>query len=1031
MSFMSKKLKVKSALLAGVVVLSLLIMGVILSSMQDDISLNNYRADIQREMDELPGLLQTADDEAVQNKETYDEIYQSKAQSVAFMANNNTGYEATDAKMREYRDMLLVDNIMIVSRDGSILAKAQDTPANFAYARYNELRSVFDTGEPSAAMEVTFSEQDQTWRYYSARIDDNTMVVIEQNPAELTDLIEDTSSISAVLSGVSVGQTGYVFAISGRDYVISYHPDADLIGNDALDAGIDTADLEDGNFTWITFNGERLYCGVSEINGTYYVSAVPESELIASRNLTVGVILFIFFSVTAIVSLYGIFVMREDEKRGYNPENFKTIGPLRYNKEVGRKAIILSFVGFLLVAVVTFYMQTLFSLSAESVSSNERSADIQQTITQTNDRAKQLTDQYNERYLNKAEVAAYILDKNPGLKTKEGLQNLADVLQVQYLYLFDGTGNLTVTNSTYTNFTLSDNPDDQSYEFRKLLQGVEYVIQDPMPDDISGELRQYIGVSLHNAEGNADGFVQIGVRSDRLESLLESVQLDSILDGVKIGQHGFAFAVNANDKTFSYYPNEELIGSSATAHGMTDKQLKPDFNDFITIDGVSYYASSFESDGNYIYVAQPESELMTERVPITITTALCGLLCQIVIFMLVAFELTRTRQGKENVPIAPEDDGNPNSRTFDTVMPGGRVAKTESATSRWLYQSLEWADKNPEQRVLVVIKVLMAVFAVVVCLGVVFKDAVFPDDSAFAYVLNGGWEYGLNVFAITAAIMIICVVSTITVIIQKLLHMLAGVFGARGETMCRLLSSFIKYATIIGTLYYCLMLIGIDTTTLLASAGILSIAITFGAKELVSDILSGLFIIFEGEFRVGDVIKVGSHSGTVMEIGVRTTKINDGSGNVIIIRNSEVSNVTNMTKESSYASVDLDIEYGESLERVENILKDEFPNIRRRLPSIEEGPFYKGVVSLEDNSVTIRVVAKCDEGDRAQLGRDLLREMKLIFDEYEIRIPYSQVVVHQPSEYKKATVREQLRADKFNDDQKVAARDVGNEASQK
>ena len=300
-----------------------------------------------------------------------------------------------------------------------------------------------------------------------------------------------------------------------------------------------------------------------------------------------------------------------------------------------------------------------------------------------------------------------------------------------------------------------------------------------------------------------------------------------------------------------------------------------------------------------------------------------------------------------------------------------------------------------------------------------------------AYVLNGGWEYGLNVFALTAAIMIICVVSTITIIVQQLLHMLAGVFGARGETMCRLLSSFIKYATIIGMVYYCLMLIGIDTTTLLASAGILSIAITFGAKELVSDILSGLFIIFEGEFRVGDVIKVGSHSGTVLEIGVRTTKINDGSGNVIIIRNSEVSNVTNMTKESSYASVGLDIEYGESLERVESILKDEFPNIRRRLTSIEDGPFYKGVVSLEDNSVTIRVIAKCDEGDRVQLGRDLLREMKLIFDEHEIRIPYSQVVVHQPSEYKKATIREQLRADRFNDDQKAQVRDVGNEAARK
>lgn len=181
------------------------------------------------------------------------------------------------------------------------------------------------------------------------------------------------------------------------------------------------------------------------------------------------------------------------------------------------------------------------------------------------------------------------------------------------------------------------------------------------------------------------------------------------------------------------------------------------------------------------------------------------------------------------------------------------------------------------------------------------------------------------------------------------------------------------------------------------------------------------------KFRVGDIIQVGSRTGTVMEIGVRSTKINDGSGNIIIIRNSEVSNVVNMTKESSYAVCEMDIEYGESLERVEAILEKEFPNIRRRLPAIEDGPFYKDVVALSDNSVSIRIVVQCAETARGQLERDLRREMKLIFDEYEINIPYPQVVVHQPIEYKKATIAEQLRADRFNEEQKIAARNIGNE----
>ena len=942
----------------------------------------------------------------------------------------------------------------IVSREGEILAESQETLANFSYARFNQLRTVFDTGEPSEPMEVYFAEQDAHFRYYAARIDDNTMAVVGQDPLELDELIESTGSLASVLGNVSVGQTGYVFAVSAQNYLVEYHPNAEYVGLDALEAGIDVSDLEDGGYGWMEFQGERLYAGVQEIGDTYYISAVPESEMASARNLTVGVVLFIFFSAAMIVAVYGVFVNREDEKRGYDPSNFVNMGPLRFNKSIAKRAVVLSLIGFLAVAGVTFYMQTLFSLSSESVSSSQRAADIEETIQRTNAQADALTDQYDERYLSKTQLAAYILEQNPDLKSREKLQELADVLQVQHLFVFNQEGVMTSTNSPYTNFVLSEDPEDQSYPFRRLLQGVEYYIQEPMPEEVSGELRQYIGVSLRTPDGQTDGFVQVSLRSSRLENLLATVNIDNILDGVKVGQNGFAFAVNKSDGTFAYFPNSDLVGRDARAYGLSDAQLKDGYSDFVKVDGKSYYTTSFESGDYYVYVAQPEDELMTERVPLTIAMSVSGLVCQVVIFLLVSFDIRRRGTpspaggdgdaagsgddpdgtaptdgaAREHIPGTPfDDDGDPDSRMFDIVTPSGRVIKTESAMSRWLYRSMNWGEKSAEQRTLTVIKVLLAIFAVAVCIAVIFKDQVFPPDSVFAYVLSGEWEYGLNVFAITGAIMIACVVLTVTMLIQQLLKLLSSVFGARGETICRLLGSFIKYASIIGMVYYCLMVIGIDTTTLLASAGILSIAISFGAKELVSDILSGLFIIFEGEFRVGDIIQVGSRTGTVMEIGVRTTKINDGSGNIIIIRNSEVSNVVNMTKESSYAVCEMDIEYGESLERVEAILEKEFPDIRRRLPAIEDGPFYKGVVALNDNSVTIRIVVQCAEKDRGQLERDLRREMKLIFDEHEINIPFPQVVVHQPIEYKKATIAEQLRADRFNEEQKIAARNIGND----
>ena len=202
----------------------------------------------------------------------------------------------------------------------------------------------------------------------------------------------------------------------------------------------------------------------------------------------------------------------------------------------------LSAVGFIGIIVISFYMQTPFALSSQSLAMTERVEQIAQTIKTSQDRASDLEDQYNERYLSKAQVAAYILDRNPEPATREKLQELADALQIEYLFTFDSSGRVTATNSTFTNFVLSEDPEDQSYGFRKLMQGVESYVQPAGPVEVSGELRQYIGVVTHDADGVIDGFVQLGIRPTRLETLLEPVQIDHVLDGVRVGADGALMA---------------------------------------------------------------------------------------------------------------------------------------------------------------------------------------------------------------------------------------------------------------------------------------------------------------------------------------------------------------------------------------------------------------------------------------------------------------------------------------------------------
>ncbi len=1022
---MSARLKIKIVILLIISIAGCLFMCVEVSTMQNNLSLTSYEQEMEQELSELPELLQQAQDESASSTQNFDDIYFSKAQSVAFMAQHNAGFDATNAKMQELASKLQVDNLMIVSRSGQVQAKTHETKADFASSRFNRLRACLDGTQPTEAVKIELEEEDWYARYYAAAIDNNTMVVIEQSPDELNQLINSFGSTSSVLKNITLGQSGFVFALSAKDYLISYYPNDSFVGLDALQLGIDATVLEDKNLTWINIAGQELYCEVAHIDDSYYIAAIPESDIASTKNITTGIILFVFFVVMLLVVFYGICVLHDEECRGTLDHDYVPAGFLRMNKKLARKGAVLLLVGFVGIVAIAFYMQSLFALSSEAVQNTSRATNLASTMQVASEKEKSLREQYKTRYLDKCRVGAYMLEHNSSLANDADLQKIADVLHVQYVDIFDSTGTMTFTNSPYTNYALSDNPSDPSYEFRKLLQGVDSIVQDARTDEISGELRQYIGVTLHDANGHASGFLQINVRPQRLTELLENVQVDKVLDGVKIGSNGFAFAINKNDNTFAYFPNSKLQGKNALDCGMAENQLKDGFCDYITINGTTYYTSAKEQGNYYLYVAGERDEIMADRGPLTLVTAKVSAVCLLLIFLILMFESKNARLGLR------KNEKREDARIFTKHMPDGRTVRTESVQSRWLAGALKWREKTPEQKVAQLIRLLVGACVLVVCLAVLFQDSLFSSDSLFAYVLGGGWQRGLNIFAVTASIMFACVAMTAATLIKRLLLLLASTLDTRGETVCRLLGSFIKYATIIGMVYYCLALLGVDTTTLLASAGILSIAISLGAKELVSDILSGLFIIFEGDFRVGDIIEVGKWSGTVVEIGVRTTKVMNGSQNIKVIRNSNVSDIVNMTKKTSSTWIDIGIEYSESLERVENILAEELPKMKESIPGIISGPFYKGVVALGDSSVDIRIMAQCLEKNRSQVERDLNRAVKLLFDHYDIGIPFPQLVVNEPIEKKTATLSERDAADKFAREQREASQDMEAEEKSK
>ena len=157
---------------------------------------------------------------------------------------------------------------------------------------------------------------------------------------------------------------------------------------------------------------------------------------------------------------------------------------------------------------------------------------------------------------------------------------------------------------------------------------------------------------------------------------------------------------------------------------------------------------------------------------------------------------------------------------------------------------------------------------------------------------------------------------------------------------------------------------------------------------------------------------------------MRHTQIEDAGGNIKVINNSDIRSMVNMTDQLSIAAIDMSIEYGESLERVEAVIAQNIDKVKEAIPAIVEGPWYKGVSALADSSVNLKFVAKCEETDRFQVERDLYRQLKLLFDKNNIGIPFPQIVINQPTTFEEATKAEKKIAKEFIEEQKEVSNGV-------
>ncbi|MBO4422051.1 MAG: mechanosensitive ion channel [Clostridia bacterium] len=249
-----------------------------------------------------------------------------------------------------------------------------------------------------------------------------------------------------------------------------------------------------------------------------------------------------------------------------------------------------------------------------------------------------------------------------------------------------------------------------------------------------------------------------------------------------------------------------------------------------------------------------------------------------------------------------------------------------------------------------------------------------------------------------AAILKVIIMAAAVIAAEALLSLLLSLpkpNNHRVRSILSIISSLLKYVAFLIILCWGLSILGVNISTIVASVGIIALVVGFSAESLITDMVTGAFMLFENQYNVGDIVEVDGFRGTVTSIGIRTTCITDPGDNVKIVNNSAMKNILNRSDKLSRSISEIAIPYATDLEKLEAQIPELMDRIyANRTDIFKAPPKYLGVQELASSSVILKFVVNVDEKDIYSGARLLNRDLLLGFRALGVECPFPQVDVH-------------------------------------
>ena len=902
----------------------------------------------------------------------------------------------SEAHLKKYMQLIGASYIAVVGPDDNTVASVGEPVAEGATPHKNDYKATQAMTTTSACLTP------EKTLLYEVDLTDNYRLRYEISGKAFNNFLKKSVSWRTILKEMKLTGGAYYTAISKDDGKILMHPDEKMIGKDVTALGYASMEAFEKDysakrkgFRWRSTDANAADVGsyddaiVSGLcsyesygyDSLYITCTVPNENFLFFIIQACKQLPLLFAIGTLLVLLYILFHFWDNARRGKlarknegleektGEEALEMMGKgqdaaengstdasnvsgasdhsdtlkFLYDWSFTRKLIACSIVVLLLFGVVSTQMQMLSSM-AQTTGQKAHAEQLKEEAENNNKLILKSMDKwYRNQYVRIAQMAAYVTDLDKQFVTRPALKKLTEQLGVEGIYLFKGNGKVAVTSTNFDHLDLyQDEEKRMSKTFRPLLDGWETSAWTPIAEPDTASDNYYAGVSIRNDKDLCDGCIGV---------------VGSVTDGLM---------------------NSGNYGVTSDLVNMAD--LKNASNVLLTR-------------------AQVKGILF-----LMVVMAVC-----LILMTIIGGRERRKKKGPmpEELPIQPDEtetDGQDSgqrtkvSRNWFRMITGAE--RDIYFYERWKWNRTPLMQRTAEQKMFFILKLLVLFAGLMIAITYAGGQTGLAENSITKNLFDGNWTHGFNLYALTSVELLVIMIVALIIVLKRLLFLIAFFVSPRGETICHLVGSLITYAAVFYVLFKSLLLFGFDTRTLLASVGIIGLAITWGAQNVIADILAGFFLIFEDAIHVGDYITVGNVSGFVTDIGVRMTKIKT-VGTITTINNSDLKNLENKSYGDAYAVCTITIDYSEDLETVESIIACELPDITAELRdqehfTIRSDVYYNGVSSFGEIGYELNFNVSCAAHKAKEVARALNAEILRMCTNNNIRIALPHIVSESP-----------------------------------